>query len=392
MSSYDFVFAGGGLAGLSLAYHLAHSSLGDASILIVDRDPKQRNDRTWCFWTRAGQPTRFQAVVSREWERLQFAGDGWQKAVALRDYRYQMIRGLDFYRFVRQQLSARPNVAFRQANVEAVEEHQGLASVTADGERHAGRWVFDSRFSIAGLRPDPGRYYCLRQYFKGWLIETPRPAFDPHVPTLMDFRIPQQNGMRFFYVLPVSATRALVELVALSPDLADEALRAYARTVLKIDDYQIVAREGGVSPLTDCPFPRRAGQHVLRIGTAGGRVKPSSGYAFTRIQQDAAAIVSSLERLGHPFDLAPDSAHYRLCDSLMLDLMHHHAGQMQPVFKALFLNNPIERVLRFLDESASPAENAQLIASLPPKPFLQALWKMPARASLAQFVAGGAEQ
>ena len=43
-AQYDFVIAGGGLSGLSLAYHLAHSPLGDKSILIVDQSPKSQND------------------------------------------------------------------------------------------------------------------------------------------------------------------------------------------------------------------------------------------------------------------------------------------------------------------------------------------------------------
>jgi lycopene beta-cyclase len=43
---YDFILAGGGLAGLSLACHLANSPLRDRSILIVDPDTKERNDRT----------------------------------------------------------------------------------------------------------------------------------------------------------------------------------------------------------------------------------------------------------------------------------------------------------------------------------------------------------
>ena len=49
---YNFILAGGGAAGLSLAVQLASSPLKDQSILIIDRDRKQANDRTWCFWAR----------------------------------------------------------------------------------------------------------------------------------------------------------------------------------------------------------------------------------------------------------------------------------------------------------------------------------------------------
>jgi thioredoxin reductase len=47
---FDFIIAGGGLAGLSLAYYLSQSSLENAKILIIDQSEKKENDKTWCFW------------------------------------------------------------------------------------------------------------------------------------------------------------------------------------------------------------------------------------------------------------------------------------------------------------------------------------------------------
>jgi hypothetical protein len=63
----------------------------------------------------------------------------------------------------------------------------------------------------------------------------------------------------------------------------------------------------------------------------------------------------------------------------MLELMQQHGDQFKPIFTALFKNNPISRVFRFLNEEAPPAENALLIASLPPQLFLQALFRMKTR-------------
>jgi lycopene beta-cyclase len=82
---------------------------------------------------------------------------------------------------------------------------------------------------------------------------------------------------------------------------------------------------------------------------------------------------------GHPFAVPSDSRRYRLYDSLMLEVMQRHGDEIKPIFTTLFKNNPIERVLRFLDEEASPAENSLLIASLPPRLFLQALFQLKRR-------------
>ncbi len=373
---YDFVIAGGGAAGLSLAYHLVNSPLRERSILIVDKNAKNRNDRTWCFW--ANQPTLFDGIAHRSWSQLQVVGETFQKTVDLQDYRYKMIRGIDFYQYSRRELSAHGAVRFLQGEVEAIDDGEDRANVRVDGQTHAGRWVFDSRFKPSQFNPDPARYHYLQQHFRGWEIETPAPAFDPQVATFMDFRTAEKQGVGFFYVLPFSERHALVEYVSHSRHAVQysQALRAYLETVLGIVDYRVVAMEGGTNPLTDQPFPRRVGQRIMSIGIPGGRVKPTSGYAFWRIQQDSAAIVRSLLRAEHPFDVPPDSHFYHLCDSLMLQIMARHSDQVEPIFAALFKNNPIERVLRFLDETTSPWENLSLIATLPPALFLRALFQL----------------
>ena len=371
---YDFIIAGGGAAGLSLACHLIHSPLRDRSILIVDKDAKDRNDRTWCFWT--DQPSLFDDIVHRTWNQLQIVGESFEETVDLHSYRYKMIRGIDFYRFARDELSARANVDFLQGTVDRIDDGDDRAGVAVNGQTYTGRWAFDSRFRLSQIKPDPVRYHYLQQHFKGWEIETPAPVFSPRAATFMDFRTPQKGEMRFFYVLPFSERHALVEYVLLSQDEHDQALKDYLEGALGIKDYRILAVEGGVNPMTDQPFPRRVGRRIMTIGALGGRVKPTTGYAFWRIQQDSAAIVRSLLRAGHPFNVTPDSGYYRLCDSLMLQIMYRQGEQIKPIFTALFKHNPIGRVFHFLDETASPWENLSLIATLPPPLFLQALFRL----------------
>ncbi|MDA9638819.1 lycopene cyclase, partial [bacterium] len=48
---YDFIIAGAGCSGLSLLYKILQTpSLQNKSILVIDKDQKKNNDRTWCFW------------------------------------------------------------------------------------------------------------------------------------------------------------------------------------------------------------------------------------------------------------------------------------------------------------------------------------------------------
>jgi lycopene beta-cyclase len=379
VAHYDFVFAGGGLSGLSLACHLIHSPLRDRSILIVDKDSKERNDRTWAFWTR--QPLLFDPVVHRSWDRLQVVGEDLDKVFALGDYRYKMMRGVDFYRFARRELSAHGNVSFLRGVVSQIQDGVDAARVTVDGQTVSGRWVFDSLLRSSELKPDLTRHHHLKLHFKGWEIETPAPAFDPQAATLLDLRTPQQGATRFFYVLPFSQRRALVEYTLFSPGVLrrheyEQALRTYLAIELGIQDYRVLRQEGGCIPITDQPFPRQTGQRIMTIGTPGGRIKPSTGYAFVRIQQDSAAIVRSLLHSHHPFDVPADSRRYQLYDALLLDIMCRQGGEIKAILTAMFKHNPIERVFRFLDESASPWENLLAIPTFPPGPFLRALCRL----------------
>jgi lycopene beta-cyclase len=372
MNRYDVIIAGGGVAGLSLAYHLSQSPLRDRSILIIDQDRKSHSDRTLSFWT--AQPTVFDRVTFRSWDRLKVIGESFEAAAELGAYRYCTIRGIDFYRFVQQTLAACPNVDFVQGTIRQIDEQDQQAVVLVDETAaYAGQWVFDSRFTPSEFQADLARCRSFQQCFLGWEIEAETGVFDPHLPTFMDFRLSQQNGLRFCYVLPFSERRALVEHVQMGrcQATAGPQLKTYIESVLGIDRYCILAKEGGTSPLTDWAFPRRAGRHTMTIGTRGGRVKPSSGYAFTRIQRDSAAIVRSLLRSGHPFDVPPDPRFYRLCDSLMLGVMDRCRDWLVPLFIRLFERNPIERILSFLDERASLGQTARLTASLVPELIVQ---------------------
>lgn len=374
MDQYDIIIAGGGAAGLSLAYQLINSPLGDRSILIVDKGSKAQNDRTWAFWT--DEPTPFEPIVYRSWDCLHLADDDGEQRIDLGAYRYQMIRGIDFYRFVHAALRARPNVTLLRATVERIEDAADAAQVIAGGRAYRAGWVFDSIFRPAEVAAGE-RYQHLQLHFKGWEIETPDERFTPDAATLMDFRTPQEDETRFFYVLPFSPRRALVEFTAFSDDRFShgeyaEALREYLSDVLGISEYTVVDEEQGVIPATDQPFPRQVGERVMTIGTKGGRVKPTTGYAFVRIQRDSEAIVRSLVERGHPFDVPDDSRRYRLLDTVMLELMDHYGEALKPIFATMFERNPIQRILRFLDEEGSPVENLQLIATLPPWQFIQA--------------------
>ena len=209
---FDYIIAGGGLAGLSLAFYLNESHLCDRKVLIIDRYEKNENDHTWCFWeTGAGA---FEEIVFRKWKRAWFHGTrSFSEKLDLGEYVYKMIRARDFYEFVFSTIKKNPNFTFLQAEISAIEH----ATVKTDkGEFVANEIVFDA--STRKTYDNP-KHRNLWQHFRGWLIETAEKSFDETAPTLFDFRVEQKGECRFAYILPLSPNQALVEFTVFSDNL-----------------------------------------------------------------------------------------------------------------------------------------------------------------------------
>jgi lycopene beta-cyclase len=280
MERYDYIIAGGGAAGLSLLLNILRSDLKNRSVLLVDREAKNQNDRTWCFWS--DRPTGLEKIFYRSWQKIRYSSNAFDAVLPLENYSYHMVRGLDFYRHVFNIATTFSNVTVLLGSVTRVHEVPGKVSVTVNDHEYHGDYLFDSVIHPGDFHPDPRRYHNLKQHFLGWEIETEKACFDPHTPILFDFRTPQNGAMRFMYILPFGPNQAMVEYTLFSPTVLERseyenALKHYLSTVLHIDDYRITGVEQGVIPMTDMPFPRKSGKRILNIGTKGGLVKPSTG-------------------------------------------------------------------------------------------------------------------
>jgi lycopene beta-cyclase len=380
VSDYDYVLVGGGAAGLSLAYHIAQETrLAGQRVLLIEPEPKDQNDRTWSYWSAEAGP--FDHLAVGEWDKIAFRSPGFSQVLQLQNYRYRTIRGLDFYQFVQQALAARPTqfTVVRGTVAALTETTTGVVVRTEAGEEYRARYAFDSRPPAIARRPDKHRY--LLQHFVGWEIETDHDVFNPDVMEFMDFRGPQHHEARFIYVLPFGPRWALVEYTLFSGEVLAKAeyeahILDYLQNTLGLasHQYRITAEEIGAIPMTDHPLPARAGAHVINLGTRAGRAKPSTGYAFQRIQTQSARLVAALVTTGHPpADPTGDQWQFHWFDTLLLDIMQRQGETTRDLFAQLFRRNPVERVLRFLDEKTSWADNLRIMNSVSARPFLYSI-------------------
>ena len=369
---YDYIIAGAGCAGLSVAMHLIHSGkFRDKNILLVDQHPKQSNDRTWCFW-QTGK-SLFEPIVYKQWQKLFFYGEAFTKQLNIEPYKYKMIRGIDFYDFCLEEINRQPNFTVRFDKVEHVFSSDITTGIMLNGNAIHAEYIFNS---ILFQKPQLSENeYWLLQHFKGWIIETENNVFEPEVATLMDFRIDQQWGTAFCYVLPFTKNRALVEYTVFSPQVLpkeqyDVGLKNYLEQLLQLGSYKIIDEEFGVIPMTNFEFD--AGQNnIINIGTAGGQTKGSSGYTFNFIQKHSNELVQQLMRGKHP-SLKTGSRRFSFYDSVLLNILYKNTLPGKLVFTRLFQKNQTSKVLRFLDNETSVADELKIISTLPTWPFTKA--------------------
>src|SRR5207253_454754 len=88
-------------------------------------------DHAWAYWART--PTPFDALAHRVWHRLLIATPGTRHVLPLGPYRYQVIRGGDFYQFIHAQLAARPNIEFLHGRVDRITDGGAGATLPAAG-------------------------------------------------------------------------------------------------------------------------------------------------------------------------------------------------------------------------------------------------------------------
>ena len=373
MKKYDFIIAGGGMAGLSLAYYLSQSSLRDRSILILDREPKDRNDRTWCFWER--EPGPFESILFRKWQTVRFHGTTYAGPLGLGPYQYKMLRGIDFYDFVKTELARWPNIEQKQATIERIKDTPQGGFVIANDEPYIADFVFDSTFA---LKLDQPQNHNLLQHFKGWVITTEKACFNPQQPEIMDFRIAQHGDCRFMYILPFDEKTALVEFTLFNDKLLTDPeyetqLRAYIDHFLDTGAYQISDTEYGVIPMSDEPTRENPYKHIVRIGTSGGFTKPSTGYTFQRTQRYLQTIVGNLVQTGQPHrPVSWFKKRFKLYDSIFLNVLEKHRHPADDVFTRYYARNPPARAFGFLDEDTRLTDEIQLFATMPFWPFLSA--------------------
>ena len=354
MKEFDYIIIGGGCAGLSLAYELEiNDKLQEKTLAIIETREEYKRDKTWSFWKVYNH--NFDDCVIKSWNNFTINSKDSSHELTNKKFPYQSIDSEKFYKKINSKLSLNPNVSFFK-NINEINSKNSL--------------IFNSVFEG---ELDKSKLW---QHFQGIEIETPKNIFDDEIINLMDFNCDQRNDVHFFYTLPFSKNKALIETTWLS-DLEDQnlmdydlQLENYIKNNLGIKNYKINFIEKGAIPLFYPSFNNN--NKTINIGSAGGMTRLSTGYTFLNIQEHSNYIMKNINKIEkiNKFSLGKK---YQFLDKIFLKVLKDYPERMPKIFFDMFKTSS-STIIKFLSNKSNIFEDLLIILKMPKWIFLKKLF------------------
>jgi lycopene beta-cyclase len=192
----------------------------------------------------------------------------------------------------------------------------------------------------------------------------------------MDFDCEQRESVHFFYTLPYSKNKALIETTWLSrmndnsQKDYDNQIKEYIEKHLKIKSYEIYYKEEGAIPLF---YPSNKNEkNKINIGTAGGMTRLSTGYTFLNIQEHSKYIRENIKNISNTqrFEI---NKKYQFLDEIFLRVLSEHPDKMSDIFFNMFKTSP-RSVIKFLSNKSNFFEDLSIILRMPKLTFIKSLF------------------
>lgn len=366
---FDVALVGGGLQNGLVALALRHARRA-ARIALVERGPRAGGNHTWCFHAGDVDDTFapwLEPLVITRWPGYEVAFPAHVRQLASP---YACVTSERLATCVEQALAVSGSRLLVNTVAVAVEPHRVVVR-GANGTTHelAARLVIDARGPDAGPQTD-----CGWQKFLGQELELAAPSGLDR-PMLMDATVPQLDGFRFVYVLPLAPTRVLVEDTYVSDAAYLDVSELRARIARYVAERgwpvaRIVREEVGVLPLPWSYQPPRPAP-PLRAGYAGGWFHPVTGYSFPVAARLAAFLAPRIpdDVFGPALDELARAHARQLEFALRLNRMlfkwfapakRHHVLER-------FYRLPEEVIGRFYALATTPVDRARILVGRPPR-------------------------
>ncbi|MEF2551489.1 lycopene beta-cyclase CrtY [Aurantimonas sp. A2-1-M11] len=370
----DVAFVGGGLANGLAAYRLARSR-PELSIRIFEAGDTVGGNHTWSFHAgdlSAGEHEWLAPFVAWGWDAYDVRFPHRQRQIPTG---YRSVSSDRFRDVIEAELGER---------IETGAPVHTLTPTTItleDGREISAGCVIDGR----GHAPSPHLTLGF-QKFLGQEIELAAPHGLSR-PIIMDATVTQADGYRFVYVLPLTATRLLIEdtYYADGPALAEDRLRSSIADYLAHHGWEakaIIREERGVLPIAldgDIEAFWAGKGEVPSTGLAAALFHPTTGYSLPDAVRlaDRLAGLPELSAAGvfaatraHSVAAWRERGFFRMLNRLLF-----FAGVPSQRYEILqhFHRLPDGLIARFYAAKLSRLDKLRIVTGRPPVPFGNAL-------------------
>lgn len=379
-SQFDFIIVGAGLSGLHLSYcFLKDEYFKDYSFLIIDKEKSKKEDNYFSYWEIGDG--KWDSILKNKWSKGDFFSKKGKVEMDFSDYSYKTLSSSKFKEYVKKKIKKKKKFKLSKDTVLKIKEEKNNIVVVGNKKNYNAKHVFDSRLSPI-LNKKIKKHTYLKQHFLGWVVKTNEKIFNKRSFVFMDYRIRDKNSTAFTYVLPFKKDEALIEHTYFSKNVQnhevyEEYIKDYLNKYYGKSTYKLVKSEFGVIPMTTYPFHSDSTMNITKIGTAGGWVKPSTGYSFKNCEKYSEKILDNIKN-GKEFKISPKKR-YLFLDKILLGVLSNYNYQGEAIFHRMIKRNKTKNVLRFLDEESTLLEMIKIIISMRSiyfvKVFIKSLYK-----------------
>ena len=370
---FDYIVLGGGCSALSLANQIIDNNIDKYSFLILESRKQYTDDKSWCFWLE--KDDNIKKLISKSWKSFSFSLEGTIIKHRSDKYYYKYIRSIVFYDKSMKKIKSSTNISLNLGEkVIKVVSKKKKYIVCTNKEEYIGKNIIDTRPKQNIYLKHP----FLLQSFLGYEVKVNKYKSNFNFAKIMDNMRVKHNNFFFDYILPMGLNKYLIEITSFSKNnISVNTLQSMLNKTIKANNFQnykVIRKEYGVIPMgfiNEKLKPNK--KNYFYAGTSGGAVRPSSGYAFLRIQKWAIECASLLKNNKPLISHQKEKVIIKKLDMLFLKILIKNLNIAPYIFFTFIKRISPDSFIRFMNGNPRTFDYFKIIYSMPKKIFLKNL-------------------
>tara|TARA_B100000989_G_C19527010_1_gene467476 strand:+ start:1426 stop:2562 length:1137 start_codon:yes stop_codon:yes gene_type:complete len=356
ITKFDIIIIGFGLSGVTLLSELLKRT--NKNVLVLEKKTKLERDKTWCFWNK---PTNvFTKKYRNSWKKIVVMFRNKKITKFDQSISYEQIFSDDLYNYGKKILhESKKSKLLLGQNINKIEENKDRIYIRSNNKLYSAKYIFDSRPSkfIRGK---------LVQHFCGIEVEANKNIFETDEVILMNFQ-KNTEKVHFFYILPYTKKRALVESTYLSNFIFNK--NKYLSDIKKFlkETYPDVSFKNIYKEIGVIPMYRQKKSHsfnnLFQIGTADNWVRMSSGYAFQNSFKKSKELVEKL--LNNQKITVNEKKVTLILDKIFCKFLQDYPNEAKNMFLFFFERLKLQTIVKFMNDDYNIIDLLKILFVLP---------------------------